>query len=398
MDRMQWATLSEFQRVVLAEGESELVHEACVRLYDGDQRTEYDDGALTLTSHRLLWVEASAARRALQLPLALISHLDKEMPGLRLMSSPKIFVHLHGLPAQTAPGVAPSTATHIRLSFRRSGGKDHISGFLAALQQAVQQRQWEALPAAAAAPAMVLPAAAAPAVGILGLQRQKAEQLKTGDATIRAAFQGDLKDLMAKAKEMVALAERYTAKVSKSQETGDVSEADSLQFQNYMLSLGLVSPVTRSSHGSGAVYHRELARELAAFIKPALDAKGGSLLLQDVYSLYNRARGTELIAPDDLLHAAELFGELGLPMRLRRFASNVMAIQTAAQTDEALAADVLALLQRAQHVTAAQLAQLKDISVTLAQQHLLAAEALGVVCRDDTIEGLLFYPNRFREN
>ncbi len=57
MDRWTWATLSaEFGRAVPLEGESNIALEAGVRLYDGSAATDFDDGTLTLTSHRLLWV------------------------------------------------------------------------------------------------------------------------------------------------------------------------------------------------------------------------------------------------------------------------------------------------------------------------------------------------------
>jgi hypothetical protein len=45
-----------------------------------------------------------------------------------------------------------------------------------------------------------------------------------------------------------------------------------------------------------------------------------------------------------------------------------------------------------------QLSQLQRMPITLANEYLLAAESLGLVCRDDCIEGLFFFPNnRFEE-
>jgi ESCRT-II complex subunit VPS36 len=46
-------------------------------------------------------------------------------------------------------------------------------------------------------------------------------------------------------------------------------------------------------------------------------------------------------------------------------------------------------------LTADELAKLLAISVVLAQQRLLLCEDKGLVCRDDSPEGLMFYPNRF---
>lgn len=39
-----------------------------IRLYDGDNKTEFEGGVLTLTSHRLIYIDASRGQ-ALALPL-----------------------------------------------------------------------------------------------------------------------------------------------------------------------------------------------------------------------------------------------------------------------------------------------------------------------------------------
>ena len=39
--------------------------------------------------------------------------------------------------------------------------------------------------------------------------------------------------------------------------------------------------------------------------------------MTDCYCLYNRARGTDLISPDDLLEACKLFSTLKLGMHVR---------------------------------------------------------------------------------
>ncbi len=57
MDRWGPVDLSpDSGRPVLLAGEAEQLQEAGVRLYDGDTATQHDEGTLTLTTHRLLWV------------------------------------------------------------------------------------------------------------------------------------------------------------------------------------------------------------------------------------------------------------------------------------------------------------------------------------------------------
>jgi ESCRT-II complex subunit VPS36 len=46
-------------------------------------------------------------------------------------------------------------------------------------------------------------------------------------------------------------------------------------------------------------------------------------------------------------------------------------------------------------LTAEELAQTLGISVLLARERLMTTEKHGQACRDESIEGLRFYPNRF---
>ena len=48
-------------------------------------------------------------------------------------------------------------------------------------------------------------------------------------------------------------------------------------------------------------------------------------------------------------------------------------------------------------LSAEELSRYAGISVVLARERLLAAEAVGAACRDDSVEGLRFYPNKFLE-
>lgn len=58
------------------------------------------------------------------------------------------------------------------------------------------------------------------------------------------------------------------------------------------------------------------------------------MTLADVYCLFNRARGTELISPDDLLQAASLFTKWNASMHLRQFSSGVSVIESNLHSDD----------------------------------------------------------------
>jgi ESCRT-II complex subunit VPS36 len=60
---------------------------------------------------------------------------------------------------------------------------------------------------------------------------------------------------------------------------------------------------------------------------------GGMMALTDVYCRVNRARGLELLSPEDLIKACRLLEQLNLPIRLRRFDSGVSVLQLQSHSD-----------------------------------------------------------------
>ncbi len=70
-------------------------------------------------------------------------------------------------------------------------------------------------------------------------------------------------------------------------------------------------------------------------------------------------------------------------------------IQSVTETEEHVQSEILSLLDEHVSLSAEQLAKLRNSSAILAREQLLAAEEAGKLCRDDTLEGLRFYKNRF---
>ena len=66
---------------------------------------------------------------------------------------------------------------------------------------------------------------------------------------------------------------------------------------------------------------------------PRLKANAGIMALPDVFCLFNRARGTELVSPDDLLAAVRLFSIIGAPLHLRTFSSGLLVVQSSSHSD-----------------------------------------------------------------
>lgn len=119
------------------------------------------------------------------------------------------------------------------------------------------------------------------------------------------------------------------------------------------------------------------------------------MTITEVYCRINRARGLELVSPDDVLNACKL---LNGPMRLRQYPSGAIILQLENHNDDQVAEDIELQVRETGSMSIEECARLKHISVLLASERFFIAERAGKVCRDESVEGLRFYPNLFLSN
>ncbi|XP_020033981.1 vacuolar protein-sorting-associated protein 36 isoform X5 [Castor canadensis] len=103
----------------------------------------------------------------------------------------------------------------------------------------------------------------------------------------------------------------------------------------------------------------------------------------------------ELLSPEDLVNSCKMLEALKLPLRLRVFDSGVMVIELQSHKEEEMVASALETVSEKGSLTSEEFAKLVGMSVLLAKERLLLAEKMGHLCRDDSVEGLRFYPNLF---
>ena len=142
------------------------------------------------------------------------------------------------------------------------------------------------------------------------------------------------------------------------------------------------------------MFTEQLARQLYGFFEQRLrDTPGNMIQLTDVYCMYNRARGTALISPEDLYSACLLFEPLKLNARLRKLDSGVLVIQPLELDDQRAAEKILELIANngKAHITTAEFSFHLGTPFVLAQGQLEAAEKIQSVCRDETMEGTQWY-------
>uniref|UniRef100_A0A8B9LZT9 Vacuolar protein-sorting-associated protein 36 n=1 Tax=Astyanax mexicanus TaxID=7994 RepID=A0A8B9LZT9_ASTMX len=398
MDRFTWAN------GLLEMNETLVIQQRGVRLYDGDEKAKLDVGVVLLSTHRLLWRDQKNHECCICIPLSQIIFFEEQAAGIG--KSAKIVIHLHAAPANKDPGpYQHSKFSYIKLSFKEHGQIE----FYRRLTEEMTQKRWENTPVSQPIDTTAGPKAGRTrAVGIVGIERKLEEKRKETDKNISEAFE-DLSKLMEKvsalpsasilptsvttAKEMVELSRSIANKIKDKQ--GDITEDETIRFKSYLLSMGIANPVTRETHGSGTHYHMQLAKQLGDMLQAPLEERGGMMALTEVYCLVNRARGMELLSPEDLVNACKMFESLKLPLRLRVFDSGVMVVQLQSHSEEEMIASALDNVSDKGSLTAEEFAKLLGLSVLLAKERLLLAEKMGHLCRDDSVEGLRFYPNLF---
>jgi len=147
------------------------------------------------------------------------------------------------------------------------------------------------------------------------------------------------------------------------------------------------------------MYHRELAKQVADVLsaQSRLQRMGGLVTLTDLYCLLNRARGSQLVSPDDLLQSCKLLGHMAAGMYLRRFSSGLLAVQSEAFDEDGMCTQILALAARQTDggIFATQVASTFHMSLVVASNHLEVAVIRGSLCVDRSRRGTRYFENRF---
>lgn len=218
------------------------------------------------------------------------------------------------------PGPSVSSIhNYIKFSFKEG----YSSNFIQKVNEAVQLKKWEELIQGQVGTSKQTPNIKL-RTGIVGIERSLQEKHKQTDENISIAFQ-DLSKLMTMAKDMVRLSQSISTKIRDKQ--GDITEDETVRFKSYLMSLGIDDPVTKDSYKSNNSYYKDLSKQICNILLGPITDVGGMMALTDVYCRVNRARGLELLSPEDLLNACKLMDSLSLPMKLYQFESGVMVLQ-----------------------------------------------------------------------
>ncbi|KAK9283231.1 hypothetical protein L1049_011467 [Liquidambar formosana] len=357
----------------------------------------FKSGLLILTTHRLLWLPDTAATTtttttyaAVAVPLAAIIHIFSPKKSLKSMfATPRVRFQVSVSPdGRVAENLGSGSKSMVITLVMR--GKNDCDAFLSKFWEAWRGRAWESQASGSTGGesrdgSTVGGVRTAMMAGVSGILRKEQEMWESTDKSLQEAFQ-DLNALMSKAKEMVMLAEKMRLKLLsgsniQTSATNDEEMGSKQEMQDWLLSVGIASPVTKES--AGALYHQQLSRQLADFVKIPLERAGGMINLIDIYCLFNRARGTELISPEDLLRACSIWEKFDVPVMLRKFDSGVRVIQNKSHSDEEVFARIKSLVLKPDAlrngISASDAAMILGIAPAMAKEHLLTAESKGMV-------------------
>lgn len=327
------------------------------------------------------------------------------------------FLHLSGVSSASSMGGGAtwfggsakiSLRTHaygedVLLVFKE-GGTGVRDDALAAIRRSVSRRAWEEAQREEERTRR-RPPTDRRRVGVDAVVARNKARHEEAARVSESAFSGDADRLLEEAKGLVAIIHRYVAtletKRGAKQENLDDDDDDDVALSDMLRRMGMTDGLSRDRgyRGSDKVYYDRLARRVADVVAPHLKRAGGTMTLTDVYCLFNRARGTNLVSPDDLLRVLPLLSSLGLGMSSREFAgSGVRVLQDDRFDDDAVARRLrqAAEAQPDTGLTALDASRVCGIpSVLVVAEHLHVAEKAAVLCRDTTVEGTRYFPNLF---
>jgi len=354
--------------------------------YDRDS-----DLICTLTNHRIIFMRKNTNPRFIH--LSNVKHAIPDGGGLILRSSPKVILSTYSY-------------GDMMLAFKHpTEGTKQQQEVLTGIKKSVRRRAWEeAQRAEIRKKESHVNKITQRKVGVDAILAKNKARHQEAARISDQAFSGDAEKLLAEAKDLVTIIQKYVATLdnSKTNKKSNIIDEKENQDNNnltHMLqSMGMTSGLSKESYSENH-YFDQLARQIADFLKykDRLKQAGGMMTLTDVYCLFNRARATNFMSPDDLLNVLPFFDELKLGMSKRAFPSGVIVIQDDEHSDEKMAQELLSYATANSYtgITAMDATKYTKISSLLVNEHLLSAENMGILCRDVTLEGVRFFPNYF---
>jgi ESCRT-II complex subunit VPS36 len=437
MDALEAATLTASGRAAFLDGEVELRLYNDVTLLEQREKKVLKDlplpaGSISLTNYRIIFTGGSGGSGEQSQTVAFSIYLGK------VASADDCNTHLLSRSTRARILFNVPSLRHLEIGIRFAG--DGKADFLRRVADALKRKSWESMPpprqlSSSAASvvgvgngpggpptvpaALPTPAFSTANAGLSGIIKKQERELSSVDSLTKQAL-NDMDALMQHARTVVKVVKDYAAYLEESRggasggassrsgaagetesETGETNEIETI-----LQEIGIASPVTKFS--AGKLFHQQLARQIADILHEGsrLRKLGGMITVTDLFCLVNRARGTELVSPDDLLKSVQCMEFLHVGMRLKRYQSGVLVLQLDSCSEETLCQSILDCIIRNERDTerrlgfkqgmlAFEVSQELKLSLIVTKELLLAAEMRGLLCRDESYQGLAYFSNIF---
>lgn len=327
---------------------------------------------LQITSHRLVFWHEGPPRRARYQHL---SHLMQASAETAIFKSPKILLSTY--------------SGDFLMVFKISNDRDAV---LELIQRQLQRQEWEKKRDTRER----TEALTRHKVGVDKiLAKHRYQQKQAEQLTSAALLADDAESLLKEATELSKLIQRQVATLERQQESGADQSTEARQLVGMLADMGMASALNKTDFRCMDSYFRQLARQLADVLRPKLAHSGGVMTLTDAYCFFNRARASNLISPEDFRSAVDMLVNMDLAMEARTFPSGLVVLRDTSVKIVEVAEKLKS--QAASGMNELEAARLLQTSAVLAAEQLLEAEQLGFLARDETLETLRFFPNRFEE-
>lgn len=318
-----------------------------------------------LTSHRLIW-RATAHNCWLALRLDEVASVE---PLGGVMRSKRCLLRLQsGLPVYIKGATEAMTDQLIKDAQRALAAAGWKAGSFEAAAQAGLQRL---------------------------LNQQSSKQQATG-ATLDVAL-ADLDSLRRNAAEAVKVARQVASAHSGGYGGSEAGKVDK-EVGKLLEDFGLLQE-DGSTIATGGQSKADILADVTKICTAALERKGvgGMLLAHDAFCLVNRARGTALVSPTEVMKAIHSCCKAGGPLRMRKLGSvGAVAVSLARTSDSELDGPLLKILEEGP-LSAFRVATELKITAAEARYLLHDAEQRAVLVRDDAPECVYFYRNFFND-
>ncbi|KAI6240162.1 Vacuolar protein-sorting-associated protein 36 [Aphelenchoides fujianensis] len=336
MDRLSWYQPGESMEEILCQS-------GHVGIFDGDlKQSAFEQGTASLTLQRVIWADSSDPDCRLILHHSLVERIERHHKTM-FGRGGKIIVTLKPGP------VAASGYNSLRFVFKNGGEEDFYKRYADALSRQTWKRTSSSSSSAGS-----------------GSRNSHAHSGSlSGQSGQRAAA-------------VPGVEKRMNDPPNKIQE----SITQVIKIKTYLLSLGI-------SDGSEAEYFVELAKQLDTI--PGQAEFGGAMSLAEAYCYANRCREGELISPEDLLNACNHLEDINSAFRTAFSGLQLVSLDEQEEIEEAVRC-----VEKLKFAAPEAVSEHIGVNVACAMERLLAAESEALICRDETVDGIVFYPNRFQ--